>query len=65
MPQDYSHRTGEGTHLTGERNEQGQSLKIPQIFAGEDVVLGPSTVAKACFDGQRGARNIHRYLESL
>ena len=46
-------------------NEQGQSLKIPQIFAGGDVVLGPSTVAKACFDGQRGARNIHRYLKSL
>lgn len=46
-------------------NEHGQNLNIPQIFAGGDVALGPSTVAKACFDGQRVARSIHKYLENL
>ena len=43
-------------------NEFGQNLKIPMIFAGGDSVLGPSTVAEACFDGQRIAKNIHEYL---
>ena len=43
-------------------NENYQSTVIPQIFLGGDLVLGPSTVAKAMANGKVVAKNIHRYL---
>lgn len=46
-------------------SEKGQSLKIPQIFFCGDNVLGPSTVAKATFDGRKVANSIHEYLKSV
>ncbi len=35
---------------------------VPGIFAGGDVVRGPSTVIEAVVDGKRAAESIHRYL---
>ncbi len=43
-------------------NENYQSTVIPQIFVGGDLVLGPSTVAKAMANGKAVAKNIHKYL---
>ena len=43
-------------------NENYQSIVIPQIFVGGDLILGPSTVAKAMANGKAVAENIHRYL---
>lgn len=37
----------------------------PLIFAGGDVVRGPSTVIEAAADGERAARFIDKYLEGL
>ncbi len=37
---------------------------VPQIFAGGDVVRGPSTVIEAIIDGKRAARSIHEYITS-
>ncbi len=42
--------------------ENFQSIAIPQIFVGGDLVLGPSTAAKAMANGKKVAENIHRYL---
>lgn len=35
---------------------------VPGVFAGGDVVLGPSTVVEAMAQGRRAAEAIHKYL---
>jgi NADPH-dependent glutamate synthase beta subunit-like oxidoreductase len=37
---------------------------MPQVFAGGDVVRGPSTVIEAIIDGKRATRSIHEYITS-
>ncbi len=39
-----------------------QRTNIPGVFAGGDVVRGPSLVVHAVRDGRRAAASIHRYL---
>jgi glutamate synthase (NADPH/NADH) small chain len=39
-----------------------QRTSVPGIFAGGDLVRGPSLVVHAVRDGRRAARSIHRYL---
>jgi glutamate synthase (NADPH/NADH) small chain len=39
-----------------------QRTNIPGVFAGGDVVRGPSLVVHAVRDGRRAAAGIHRYL---
>lgn len=40
------------------------STSIEGIFAGGDIVLGPSTVAKAARDGIKAAEQIDKYIQS-
>jgi glutamate synthase (NADPH/NADH) small chain len=35
---------------------------VPGVFAGGDVVRGPSLVVHAVRDGRKAAAGIHRYL---
>ncbi len=42
--------------------DAGQRTNIPGVFAGGDVVRGPSLVVHAVRDGRRAAEGIHRYL---
>jgi glutamate synthase (NADPH/NADH) small chain len=37
---------------------------VPGVFAGGDVVRGPSLVVHAVRDGRRAAEGIHRYLSA-
>jgi glutamate synthase (NADPH/NADH) small chain len=41
----------------------GQMTNVPGVFAGGDLVRGPSLVAHAVRDGREAAAGIHRYLE--
>lgn len=43
-------------------NKKYQSTSVPQIFAGGDLVIGASTVAKAIANGRLVATKIHEYL---
>jgi glutamate synthase (NADPH/NADH) small chain len=42
--------------------DQNQMTSVPGVFAGGDVVRGPSLVVHAVRDGRRAAAGIHRYL---
>jgi glutamate synthase (NADPH/NADH) small chain len=44
--------------------DEHQRTNIPGVFAGGDVVRGPSLVVHAVRDGRKAAEAIHRYLES-
>ncbi|HKI69800.1 MAG TPA: FAD-dependent oxidoreductase, partial [Verrucomicrobiae bacterium] len=39
-----------------------QMTSVPGVFAGGDVVRGPSLVVHAVRDGRKAAEGIHRYL---
>lgn len=41
---------------------ENQMTNVPGVFAGGDVVRGPSLVVHAVRDGRRAAAGIHRYL---
>jgi heterodisulfide reductase subunit A-like polyferredoxin len=45
-------------------NETTLETSLPSVFAGGDIVDGPSTVIDAIAAGKRGAESIHRYLRS-
>lgn len=45
--------------------DQNQMTSVPGVFAGGDVVRGPSLVVHAVRDGRRAAAGIHRYLTEL
>lgn len=42
--------------------DENQRTNIPGVFAGGDVVRGPSLVVHAVRDGRKAAEAIHRYL---
>jgi len=42
--------------------DEEQRTNIPGVFAGGDVVRGPSLVVHAVRDGRRAAKSIHQYL---
>jgi heterodisulfide reductase subunit A-like polyferredoxin len=43
-------------------DETTLETSLPSVFAGGDIVDGPSTVIDAIAAGKRGAESIHRYL---
>ena len=43
--------------------DDNQMTNIPGVFAGGDLVRGPSLVVHAVRDGRRAARGMHAYLE--
>jgi glutamate synthase (NADPH/NADH) small chain len=42
--------------------DENQMTNVPGVFAGGDVVRGPSLVVHAVRDGRKAAAGIHRYL---
>jgi glutamate synthase (NADPH) small chain len=40
-----------------------QMTSVPGVFAGGDLVRGPSLVAHAVRDGRQAAAGIHQYLQ--
>ncbi|HZS18738.1 MAG TPA: NAD(P)-dependent oxidoreductase [Candidatus Udaeobacter sp.] len=44
--------------------DANQMTSVPGVFAGGDLVRGPSLVAHAVRDGRKAAAGIHRYLSS-
>jgi glutamate synthase (NADPH/NADH) small chain len=46
----------------GTRTNADQMTSVPGVFAGGDVVRGPSLVVHAVHDGRKAAAGIHRYL---
>ena len=42
--------------------DEHQATSIPGVYAGGDVVRGPSLVTHAIRDGRKAAESIHRYL---
>ena len=48
-----------------EVNDVTLETNMDGVFAGGDVVTGPSTVVQAIGNGRRGAESIHRYLRGL
>ncbi len=46
-------------------SEKGQCLDAPQIFAGGDMILGPTTAAEAIAHGKSVAKNINSYLTEI
>jgi glutamate synthase (NADPH/NADH) small chain len=44
--------------------DEKQMTSVPGVFAGGDVVRGPSLVVHAVRDGRRAAEGIHRYLSA-
>jgi glutamate synthase (NADPH/NADH) small chain len=44
--------------------DQNQMTSIPGVFAGGDVVRGPSLVVHAVRDGRKAADAIHQYLST-
>jgi glutamate synthase (NADPH) small chain len=50
-----------GTIVVGQENMQS---KIPEIFAGGDIVRGGATVILAMGDGRKAAQGIHEYIKS-
>lgn len=52
------------TDWAGVKVDGDQMTSVPGIFAGGDLVRGPSLVVHAVRDGRRAARSIHQYLFS-
>jgi NADPH-dependent glutamate synthase beta subunit-like oxidoreductase len=50
----------DGTRILA--NEQTCATSIPGLFAGGDVVTGPSMLIYAIASGRKAAKSIHRYL---
>ena len=48
-----------------EVNEKGQSVSIPDVFAGGDIVTGSATVISAMGAGKKAAASIHEYLLNI
>jgi glutamate synthase (NADPH/NADH) small chain len=46
------------------RVDERQMTNLPGVFAGGDVVRGPSLVVHAVRDGRRAAEQIHRFLNA-
>ena len=46
----------------GTKTDGNQMTNVPGVFAGGDVVRGPSLVVHAVLDGRKAAAGIHRYL---
>ena len=46
----------------GTITDANQMTSVPGVFAGGDVVRGPSLVVHAVLDGRKAAAGIHRYL---
>jgi glutamate synthase (NADPH/NADH) small chain len=46
----------------GTTTDANQMTSVPGVFAGGDVVRGPSLVVHAVHDGRKAAAGIHRYL---
>jgi glutamate synthase (NADPH/NADH) small chain len=46
----------------GIRVDANQMTSVPGVFAGGDLVRGPSTVLEVVRDARRAAQGIHRYL---
>ena len=46
----------------GTETDANQMTSVPGVFAGGDVVRGPSLVVHAVLDGRKAAAGIHRYL---
>jgi glutamate synthase (NADPH/NADH) small chain len=46
----------------GTKVDENQMTNVPGVFAGGDVVRGPSLVVHAVRDGRKAAAGIHRYL---
>jgi glutamate synthase (NADPH/NADH) small chain len=46
----------------GTITDANQMTSVPGVFAGGDVVRGPSLVVHAVHDGRKAAEGIHRYL---
>ena len=44
--------------------DSNQMTSIPGVFAGGDIVRGPSLVLHAVRDGRRAAAQIHNYLSA-
>jgi glutamate synthase (NADPH/NADH) small chain len=42
--------------------DENQMTNVPGVFAGGDVVRGPSLVVHAVRDGRKAAAGIHRFL---
>ncbi len=45
--------------------DASQATSLAGVFAGGDLVRGPSLVVHAVRDGRKAAQGIHRYLDSL
>lgn len=45
--------------------DENQMTSIPHVFAGGDLVRGPSLVVHAIRDGRKAAAGIHRFLTSI
>ncbi|MCP4754628.1 MAG: FAD-dependent oxidoreductase [Proteobacteria bacterium] len=50
-------------HMTLRVGAETMQTSIPSVFAGGDVVRGPSTVIEAVADGHKSADAIHNYLQ--
>jgi glutamate synthase (NADPH/NADH) small chain len=48
----------------GTKTNADQMTNVPGVFAGGDVVRGPSLVVHAVHDGRKAAAGIHRYLSA-
>jgi len=48
----------------GTETDANQMTSVPGVFAGGDVVRGPSLVVHAVLDGRKAAAGIHRYLSA-
>jgi len=48
----------------GTRTDANKMTSVPGVFAGGDLVRGPSLVVHAVRDGREAAAGIHRYLSS-
>ena len=49
-------------HWGGVIVDDAQMTTLPGVFAGGDIVRGPSLVVQAVRDGRRAAEGIHQYL---
>jgi glutamate synthase (NADPH) small chain len=45
--------------------DENQMTNLPGVFAGGDLVRGPSLVVHAVRDARRAAKEIHHYLETI
>ena len=46
----------------GTKTDANKMTSVPGVFAGGDVIRGPSLVVHAVLDGRKAAEGIHRYL---